>query len=368
MAEKSIDDLSRATAYDSDNEKLGAVKEVYINDDTGQPDFIEVGHGLFGMNSSLVPLRGHTLQEQDLHLSFTKDRIKDAPDLNADEHLDPEQLEALYRHYGLENTQNTENYAGVADDPRDPGDIARDPADHAAAENRSAGPGTAGTAGAAGAAGVAGAAGAAGTANDPADHAAAENRSAAPGTAGTAGTAGGVDPVANPDAPDPVADPAAYAAQSPVDRVTNPDDAPTTAGRTADDGELTRSEEQLHVEKDRQASGKVRLRKHVVHDTKNVEVPVEHEEVRVERTPVDPDEATPARDDLSKDETSVTVHEDRVNVSKDSVPVEKVKLEKDTVQDTETVSEDLAREEIETEGLDDADTTIDRDPRDPRDR
>lgn len=328
MAEKSIDDLSRATAYDSDNEKLGAVKEVYINDDTGQPDFIEVGHGLFGMNSSLVPLRGHTLQEQDLHLSFTKDRIKDAPDLNADEHLDPEQLEALYRHYGLENIQNTENYAGVADDPRDPGDIARDPADHAAAENRSAGP----------------------------------------GTAGTAGAGGGVDPVANPDAPDPVADPAAYAAQSPVDRVTNPDDAPTTGGRTADDGELTRSEEQLHVEKDRQASGKVRLRKHVVHDTKNVEVPVEHEEVRVERTPVDPDEATPARGDLSDDETSVTVHEDRVNVSKDSVPVEKVKLEKDRVQDTETVSEDLAREEIETEGLDDADTTIDRDPRDPRDR
>lgn len=298
---RNIDELSNATAYDSDNDKLGSVKEVYINDSTGQPDFIEVGHGLFGMSSSLVPLRGHRVEGEDLHLAFTKDRIKDAPNLDADEHLDAQQLETLYRHYGLENTQNVENYSDVG---------RRDPADHAAAEKRSAAPGAAGTAGA----------------------------------GGVAGAAAGQ--------PDPVAKPSAY------------DERSRDAGRRTDnDAELTRSEEQLRVSKDRETTGQVRLRKHVVHDTENIEVPVEREEVRVERTPVDPSDVTARDANLTDDEASVNLHEERVNVTKESVPVEKVKLEKDVVADTETVSEDVAREEIDTEKV--ADPT---DPRHRRDR
>lgn len=303
---RNIDELSNATAYDGDNDKLGSVKEVYINDSTGQPDFIEVGHGLFGMSSSLVPLRGHRLEGEDLHLAFSKDRIKDAPNLDADEHLDPQQLEALYHHYGLDSTQNVENYADTG---------RRDPAQHGAAENRSAAPGAAGTAGVAG---------------------------GAAGTAGVAGNATG----RHADV-DPVADPAAYA-DAKGDR------------RGDDDAELTRSEEQLHVSKDRATTGQVRLRKHVVHDTENIEVPVEREEVRVERTPVDPSDVTNRDANLTDDEASVNLHEERVNVTKESVPVEKVKLEKDVVPGTETVTEDVAHEEIDTEKV--------ADPSDPRNR
>ena len=40
-----------------------------------------------------------------------------------------------------------------------------------------------------------------------------------------------------------------------------------------------------------------------------------------------------------------------MNVSKESVPVEKVSLEKDTVRDTETVSEEVRKERFETDGV-----------------
>ena len=64
-----------------------------------------------------------------------------------------------------------------------------------------------------------------------------------------------------------------------------------------------------------------------------------------------PDDAQAARGgQLTDDEASVTLHEERVNVTKETVPVEKVGLNKETVRDTETVTEDVAHEEIEVDG------------------
>ncbi|MDO5511708.1 PRC-barrel domain-containing protein, partial [Corynebacterium sp.] len=107
---RNIHDLTTATAYDRDGEKLGSVKEVYINDSTGQPDFVEVGHGLFGMSSSIVPLRGHRLDGEDLQLAFTKDRIQDAPNISGDDHLSEEDHATIYRHFGLDGTPNETEY------------------------------------------------------------------------------------------------------------------------------------------------------------------------------------------------------------------------------------------------------------------
>jgi stress response protein YsnF len=58
-----------------------------------------------------------------------------------------------------------------------------------------------------------------------------------------------------------------------------------TSGRTTDDA-MTRSEEQLHVGKEREATGRARLRKYVTTENVTKTVPVEREEVRVEREPI----------------------------------------------------------------------------------
>ena len=115
--QNNIRDLFNTTAFDSNGEKLGDVQEVFVDDHSGQPTFVEVKHGLFGMSSSLVPLKGHRLQGEDLQLAFSKDRIKDAPDVNADEGLTPEEQNRIFEHYGVAGAQDQNEY--VADDRRD---------------------------------------------------------------------------------------------------------------------------------------------------------------------------------------------------------------------------------------------------------
>lgn len=115
--QNNIRDLFNTTAFDSNGEKLGDVREVFVDDHSGQPTFVEVKHGLFGMSSSLVPLKGHRLQGEDLQLAFSKDRIKDAPDVNDDEGLTPEEQNRIFEHYGIAGAQDQNEY--VADDRRD---------------------------------------------------------------------------------------------------------------------------------------------------------------------------------------------------------------------------------------------------------
>ena len=301
---KNIKDLFNATAYDKNGEKLGDVNEVFVDDQSGQPTFVEVNHGLFGMNSSLVPLRGHDFSGDDLKLGFSKDRIKDAPDFDSDKPLTPEAQSDIFNHYGLDNARDVTDYKDSNLDSKRDVQAGADK-DH----NLTAGAGAAG-AGAAGA-GVAGAHADEKKADTHTTDAAATERKAG------------------------VADDAA-------------------AARTNNDGELIRSEEQLNVNKERVATGEARLRKYVVTDTESVEVPVEREEVRVERTPINAEDAKNYNGAISGDseEASVTLHEERVNVNKETVPVEKINLKKDTVRDTETHTEELRKEQIDTDGVD----------------
>jgi uncharacterized protein (TIGR02271 family) len=118
------------------------------------------------------------------------------------------------------------------------------------------------------------------------------------------------------------------------------------------DEAMTRSEEELRVAKQREVTGKVRLRKYVVTEQQQVTVPVQREEVRVEREPIteaNVDEATRGPD-ISEAEHEVTTYEERPVVSTETVPKERVRLEKDTVIDSETVEGEIRKEQIEVEG------------------
>lgn len=303
---KNIKDLFNATAYDNNGEKLGDVNEVFVDDQSGQPTFVEVNHGLFGMNSSLVPLRGHDFSGDDLKLGFSKDRIKDAPEFDSDKPLTPEAQSDIFKHYGLESAHDVTDYKDSNLDSKRDVQAGADK-DH----NLTAGAGAAGAGAGVAGAGVAGAR--------------ADEKKAATHTTDAAAT----------ERKAGVADNAA-------------------AARTNNDGELIRSEEQLNVNKERVATGEARLRKYVVTDTETVEVPVEREEVRVERTPINAEDAKNYNGAISGDseEASVTLHEERVNVNKETVPVEKINLKKDTVRDTETHTEELRKEQIDTDGVD----------------
>jgi uncharacterized protein (TIGR02271 family) len=123
--------------------------------------------------------------------------------------------------------------------------------------------------------------------------------------------------------------------------------------RTSGDA-MTRSEEELHVGTERKEAGRARLRKHVVTEEVEKTVPVQREELRVEREPITDENIDDAMSgpDISEGEHEVTLHAEEPVVEKRAVPKERVRLDKDTVTDEQTVSGEVRRERIEQDGDD----------------
>ena len=117
---------------------------------------------------------------------------------------------------------------------------------------------------------------------------------------------------------------------------------------------MTRSEERLNVGTEREATGRVRLRKYVTTEHVTQTVPVQREEVRIEREPITDANrgAAMSGPGISEEEHEVVLHEERPVVEKETVPVERVRLDKETVTDEVTVDEEVRKERIETDGDD----------------
>ena len=305
----SIEDLQRSTVIDQDGDKVGKVGQVYLDDATGQPNWVTVNTGLFGGNETFIPLDEATQDGDDLRVPYTKAFIKDAPNLDADSHVDESQEDELYRYYGLQ-AGGTERVR----DGRDSRDGAVDGRDAAAA-------GTAGTA--------AGAAGAAHTGdrrdNDLRDGDARHRDAATDG------------PLAGDRRDNDLRDgDARHRDDSAVGRAADADGA----------NSVVRHEEEVNVGTERVQTGRARLRKHIVHDTETVTVPVEREEVEIVREPIADGEQGGR---LSDEDVEVTLSEERPVVEKDVVAKERVGLDKNVVRDQEQVQTDVAREEVDIE-------------------
>jgi len=124
-----------------------------------------------------------------------------------------------------------------------------------------------------------------------------------------------------------------------------------TSGPETDEA-MTRSEEELRVGTTQRESGRARLRKHVVTEMVTKTVPVQREEVRIEREPItdaNRDQATSGAD-ISEEEHEVVLHEEEPVVEKRVVPKERVSLGKETVTEEREVSEEVRKEQIDTDG------------------
>jgi uncharacterized protein (TIGR02271 family) len=253
------------TMVDPAGGKIGTIANIYLDDDTGQPEWVTVKGGLLGNKQNFVPLAEAQAAGDNVQVPYDKDRIKNAPGMRAHGRLSQEEEAELYRYYGLSYGESRSE-SGLPEG--------------GAEENRAA-----------------------------------------------SGQASG--------------------------------DAPATAvgrdmsGPTTDDA-MTRSEEELRVGKTRRERGRVRLRKYVTTEERQVTVPVEREEVRVERetiTDANVDAAT-SGPQISEEEHEVVLHEEEPVVEKRVVPKERVRLDKETVTDKEQVGGEVRQEQIEVEGQD----------------
>jgi uncharacterized protein (TIGR02271 family) len=124
-----------------------------------------------------------------------------------------------------------------------------------------------------------------------------------------------------------------------------------TSGPTTDDA-MTRSEEELRVGTTQRERGRARLRKYVTTETRQVTVPVQREELRVEREPITDAnrDAAVSGPEISEEEHEVTLREEEPVVEKRVVPRERVRLDTETVTDERQVAEEVRKEQIEVEG------------------
>ena len=244
------------TMVDPAGGKIGTIADIYLDDDTGQPEWATVKTGLLGGKQSFVPLAEAEVVGDSVQVPYDKDRVKSAPGIQAEGELSQDEEATLYRHYGLEYAESRSD-TGLPADRYD---------------------------------------------------------------------------------------------QAPAGAVGRDLSGPTT------DEAMTRSEEELRVGTAQRERGRVRLRKYVVTEQRQVSVPVEREEVRVEREPItdaniDAAMAGPA---ISEEEHEVVLHEEEPVVEKRVVPKERVRLGKQAVTEQEQVTEQVRQERIEVEGQDQA--------------
>jgi uncharacterized protein (TIGR02271 family) len=232
---------------DSNHDKIGKINEVYLDRQTGEPKFVAVKTGLLGSNVSLVPIEESQAHDDRVAVPYSKDQVKDAPDIDADAELSEAEEQRLYEHYGL----RYEPYVGP---------------DHESLKGY--------------------------------DH-----------------------------------------------------DATRDRGRATDDA-MTRSEEELRVGTRSRESGRARLRKYVVTEQVEKTVPVQREEVRVEREPITDANVDQALDgpEISEEEHEVVLHAEEPVVETRAVPKERVRRETDTVTDEETVGGEVRKERIDVDG------------------
>ena len=86
----------------SDGSKLGSIDEIYLDQETREPEWALINTGLFGTKQTFVPLRNASPAEDTLRVPYDKDQVKDAPRIDADGELSQSEEAQLYRHYGLD--------------------------------------------------------------------------------------------------------------------------------------------------------------------------------------------------------------------------------------------------------------------------
>ena len=280
-------------ARGTDGDKLGKIEDIYLDQKTGQPEWIAVKTGLFGSHLSFVPLAEARLDGDAVTVPYDKDTVKDAPRLDPAGQLSPDEEARLYRHYGVDDGDAGTEWNRPQGEATD-----RGTGEHA---DRSGDPTPNGTPGVVG------------TDRATGDHA---DRSGDPTPDGSPGVVGN-----------------------------------DVSGPETDQG-MTRSEEELHVGTARREAGTARLRKYVVTEDVQQTVPVQREEIRVEREPITDANVDRALDgpEISEEEHEVVLHAEEAVAEKHPVPKERVRLDKDVVTDEQTVSDEVRQERIDVDG------------------
>ena len=100
-----LNEMRGMPVYDDSGEKIGSVDEIFWDEETRQPEWIGVGTGLLGTKRVLVPVPGANPTGDGITVPYSKNQVKDAPDIDGDEISQDTEYE-LARYYGLEYSED----------------------------------------------------------------------------------------------------------------------------------------------------------------------------------------------------------------------------------------------------------------------
>ncbi|MBA3309020.1 MAG: PRC and DUF2382 domain-containing protein [Nocardioidaceae bacterium] len=102
-----IQNVIGQTMHGSDGEKIGKIGQVFLDDQSGQPEWATTKTGMFGSNESFVPLAEARVSGDELTVPYDKDTIKNAPRIDPDQgHVSQAEEAELYRYYGLDYAES----------------------------------------------------------------------------------------------------------------------------------------------------------------------------------------------------------------------------------------------------------------------
>jgi len=125
ITQEQAQELSGGNVVGSDGSKIGNVEQVYLDNETGQPEWLTTSVGIFG-SETFVPLARADVSGSEVRVPYDKAMVKDAPSISAEQELTPDQEAELYRYYGLDysapatNGTDTDSTGTVGQDTSGP--------------------------------------------------------------------------------------------------------------------------------------------------------------------------------------------------------------------------------------------------------
>ena len=100
-----LNEMRGMPVYDNAGDKVGTVEEIFWDEETRQPEWIGLGTGFFGTKRVLVPVPGANATGDGLTVPYSKDQVKNSPDIDSDE-IPQETEYELARYYGLDYSED----------------------------------------------------------------------------------------------------------------------------------------------------------------------------------------------------------------------------------------------------------------------
>ena len=109
------EDYLQRTVVGPDGTKIGVVSTVVdaVGQDT--PQWATVTTGLLGTHESYVPLAGSTISDGKIVVGYTKEQVRDAPKVSADQRLSDPDAGRLSAYYGLGTAMPATQPSAVTD-------------------------------------------------------------------------------------------------------------------------------------------------------------------------------------------------------------------------------------------------------------